>query len=73
MKLLSVNVSGPKEMTYRGQTVRTGIFKKPVPVASGFTDSTLKATRRWIFGCTAVPTRPSMLIRMSTTSTGRGN
>jgi len=30
MKLLSVNVSCPKEVTYRGQTVRTGIFKTPV-------------------------------------------
>ena len=30
MKLLSVNVSSPKEMTYRGQTVSTGIFKTPV-------------------------------------------
>ena len=30
MKLLSVNVSLPKEVTYKGKTVRTGIFKKPV-------------------------------------------
>jgi MOSC domain-containing protein YiiM len=31
MKLLSVNVSRPKDMTYRGKTVMTGIFKMPVP------------------------------------------
>ena len=30
MKLLSVNVSLPKEITVRNRTVRTGIFKKPV-------------------------------------------
>jgi MOSC domain-containing protein YiiM/ferredoxin-NADP reductase len=30
MKLLSVNVSLPKEIPYRGRTVRTGIFKEPV-------------------------------------------
>ncbi|MEI6085287.1 MAG: MOSC domain-containing protein [Verrucomicrobiota bacterium] len=30
MRILSVNVSGPKELTYRGQTVATGIFKTPV-------------------------------------------
>ena len=31
MKLLSVNVSLPKEVPYRGKTVRTCIFKEPVP------------------------------------------
>jgi MOSC domain-containing protein YiiM len=30
MKLLSVNVSMPKEMEYRGKTELTGIFKEPV-------------------------------------------
>lgn len=30
MKLLSVNVSQPKAISYRGKTVRTGIFKEPV-------------------------------------------
>ena len=30
MKLLSVNVSLPKEINFKGKTVRTGIFKKPV-------------------------------------------
>ncbi len=30
MKLLSVNVSLPKEITFKGKTVRTGIFKVPV-------------------------------------------
>ena len=30
MKLLSVNVSLPKEITSKGRTVRTGIFKEPV-------------------------------------------
>lgn len=30
MKLLSVNVSLPKEVLHAGQTVRTGIFKEPV-------------------------------------------
>ena len=30
MKLLSVNVSLPKEITVKGKTVRTGIFKEPV-------------------------------------------
>ena len=30
MKLLSVNVSLPKEVPYRGKTVTTGIFKEPV-------------------------------------------
>jgi len=30
MKLLSVNVSLPKEITFKGKTVRTGIFKEPV-------------------------------------------
>ena len=29
MKLLSVNLSVPKEITYAGKTVTTGIFKKP--------------------------------------------
>ena len=29
MKLLSVNVSLPKEITVKGRTVRTGIFKEP--------------------------------------------
>ncbi|MBZ0302974.1 MAG: MOSC domain-containing protein [Anaerolineae bacterium] len=31
MKLLSVNVSKPIEIPYRGETLRTGIYKKPVP------------------------------------------
>lgn len=31
MKLISVNVSSPKEIQYKGETVTTGIFKKPVP------------------------------------------
>ena len=30
MKLLSVNASLPKEITFKGKTVRTGIFKEPV-------------------------------------------
>ncbi|NJD62063.1 MAG: MOSC domain-containing protein [Deltaproteobacteria bacterium] len=30
MRLISVNVSLAKEVTYRGQTVSTGIFKEPV-------------------------------------------
>lgn len=30
MKLLSVNVSLPKEVPYQGKTIRTGIFKEPV-------------------------------------------
>ena len=30
MKLLSVNVSLPKRVSYRGETVTTGIFKEPV-------------------------------------------
>ena len=30
MKLLSVNVSLPQEITVKGKVVRTGIFKKPV-------------------------------------------
>jgi MOSC domain-containing protein YiiM len=30
MKLLSVNVSLPKEIQYKGKTVKTGIFKEPV-------------------------------------------
>ena len=30
MKLLSVNVSLPKEITFKGKTVNTGIFKEPV-------------------------------------------
>ena len=30
MKLLAVNVSMPKEISYKGKTVRTGIFKEPV-------------------------------------------
>ncbi len=29
MKLLSVNVSLPKEVTYKGKIIRTGIFKEP--------------------------------------------
>jgi len=31
MKLLSVNVSLPKEINFKGKTIRTGIFKDPVP------------------------------------------
>jgi MOSC domain-containing protein YiiM len=30
MQLLSVNVSPPKEVAYRGKTITTGIFKEPV-------------------------------------------
>ena len=30
MKLLSINVSQPKNVTYNGKMVRTGIFKEPV-------------------------------------------
>lgn len=30
MKTLSVNVSLPKQVTYRGKTITTGIFKEPV-------------------------------------------
>ena len=30
MKLLSVNVSLPKEVPYKGKTIRTGIYKEPV-------------------------------------------
>jgi MOSC domain-containing protein YiiM len=30
MKVLSVNISGPKPLTYREQTLATGIFKTPV-------------------------------------------
>jgi MOSC domain-containing protein YiiM len=30
MKVLSVNISGPKPLTYRSETVATGIFKMPV-------------------------------------------
>ena len=30
MKILSINVSLPKEITFRGRTVGTGIFKEPV-------------------------------------------
>ena len=30
MRLVSVNVSEPREVEYRGQSVRTGIFKEPM-------------------------------------------
>ena len=30
MKLLSINVSLPKEVEFRGKSVRTGIFKEPI-------------------------------------------
>ena len=30
MKLISVNVSQPKEIVHNGQTIKTGIFKEPV-------------------------------------------
>ena len=30
MKLLSVNVSQPKEVSYNGKRIKTGIFKEPV-------------------------------------------
>ncbi len=30
MKLLSINVSMPKEVPYKGKTITTGIFKEPV-------------------------------------------
>ena len=30
MKLLSINVSSVKEITHKGRTVTTGIFKEPV-------------------------------------------
>lgn len=30
MKLLSVNVSLPREVPHNGKTIRTGIFKEPV-------------------------------------------
>ena len=30
MKLLSVNVSPPKEVVHAGKTVTTGIFKEPI-------------------------------------------
>ena len=30
MKILSVNVSPPKEVPYLGKTIMTGIFKEPV-------------------------------------------
>ena len=29
MKLLSINVSKPKEITYKGKQILTGIFKEP--------------------------------------------
>lgn len=31
MELISVNVGLPREVTWKGKTVRTGIFKEPVP------------------------------------------
>ncbi|MBI2115875.1 MAG: MOSC domain-containing protein, partial [candidate division NC10 bacterium] len=31
MKLISVNVGLPREVVYKGKTVKTGIFKEPVP------------------------------------------
>ena len=31
MELLAVSVSLPKEVPHEGRTVRTGIFKEPVP------------------------------------------
>ena len=30
MKLLSINVSPPKEITHQGKVIRTGIFKDPI-------------------------------------------
>ncbi len=30
MQLISVNVRLPREVTWKGKTVRTGIFKEPV-------------------------------------------
>ena len=30
MRLVSVNISKPVEIEYRGRMIRTGIFKKPV-------------------------------------------
>ncbi|MBD2095756.1 MOSC domain-containing protein [Trichocoleus sp. FACHB-591] len=34
MKLISVNVGLPREVTWKGKTVRTGIFKEPVPAST---------------------------------------
>ena len=79
MKLVSVNTGLPRNVTWHGRSVTTGIFKQPVQgrVAlrklnlDGDRQADLMATAKRTSVSTAESIRPFTAIRSHTTITGR--
>ena len=74
MKIISVNVGGVRTVEWDGNTVRTGIYKEPVPGRVRVGRLNLEeATGRRTFTSRAGRTRPSTSTRRSTTRFGKAN
>ena len=74
MKLISLNVGLPRARhCTTATTINTGIFKKPVSGPVPLRTLNLDGDRQADLACTAGPTRQSMHILRSTTSTGARN
>ena len=65
MRVLSVNVSLPRDVVWRGKTIRTGIYKEPAPGACRCGEPTSMVTGRLTCAFTAAPARPSCLRALS--------
>ena len=71
MHIISVNVGMPRDVLWKGRTVRTAIFKDPDPDAvPSAPDSTSTAMPRPTSPFTAGQTRPSTHTPPSTTMAG---
>src|SRR3981189_909338 len=73
MKILSVNVGLPREVTWQGKVVTTGIFKEPIKGPGMLRRLNLDGDGRPISPFTAVRARRFMRIRRSTTPFGALN
>jgi MOSC domain-containing protein YiiM len=66
-RLLSVNVGLPRDIAWRGKTVRTAIWKTPVQGGAWYGGSTLTATGKGTWLGTAASTGPFSFIRSTPT------
>lgn len=64
MKLVSVNIGLPREVSWRGETVTTGIFNNRSRSASRYASSIWTAIVKQIFAFTAANTRPSIVTHL---------
>jgi MOSC domain-containing protein YiiM len=71
LRVLSVNVSLPRDVVWRGKTIRTGIYKEPVAGRVPLRRTNLDGDRQADLRVHGGPDKAVCATRPSTTSSGR--